>query len=130
MCVQTHLIFTLDDDDWHWGGRPAVLGGKRLVTVPENNNLKEKKKKDEMSYYLHQITELYQIWSQSFSPLTKNNFLACCWINSLNIWHLRALRPANVTLLWSDWMLKSQKGNWSDKIFPIMGPEWFVQFSP
>lgn len=33
---------------------------------------------------------------------------------------------ANVTLLQADWMLKSQKGNWSDKTFPITAPQWFV----
>lgn len=36
----------------------------------------------------------------------------------------------NVTLLQADWMLKSQKGNRSDKIFPIMVPERFVQLGP
>lgn len=35
-----HLVLPLDDDDGHRGGRPAVLRGQRLVTVPQDNNLK------------------------------------------------------------------------------------------
>lgn len=44
------------------------------------------------------------------------------------MWHLRAQQPANVTLLQADWVIKSQKGNWNDKIFPIMVPQWFSTF--
>lgn len=49
----------------------------------------------------------------------KNKLPVCCCISLLNVWHLRALWPANATLLQDDSMLKSQKANWSDKIFPI-----------
>lgn len=40
----SYFILSLDDDDRHWGGGPAVLGGQRLVTVPQDNNLKERRK--------------------------------------------------------------------------------------
>lgn len=41
VCV-SHLILSLDDDDGHGGGRPAVLGRERLVTVPQDDDLTER----------------------------------------------------------------------------------------
>ena len=37
-----HLTLSLDDDDGHRGGRPAVLRGQRLVAVPQDDDLKER----------------------------------------------------------------------------------------
>ena len=38
---QAHLVFSLDDNDGHGGGRPAVLSRERLVTVPQHNDLRQ-----------------------------------------------------------------------------------------
>lgn len=43
VCVSSHLVLPLDDDDGHGGGGPAVLGGERFVTIPQYNDLRKKK---------------------------------------------------------------------------------------
>lgn len=42
VCVSSHLVLPLDDDDGHGGGGPAVLGGERFVTIPQNDDLRKK----------------------------------------------------------------------------------------
>lgn len=75
-------------------------------------------------------SNLISLWAKTTGSTLQTLHPACCWINPVNMWHLRTPRPANVTLLQTDWTLKSQKGSGGDKIFPIMFPEWFVQLSP
>lgn len=53
--MESHLILSLDDDDRHWGGGPAVLGGEGLVAVPQDDDLKENDKDFIICKQLHCI---------------------------------------------------------------------------